>query len=219
MVMGILSRQDLEYLKNEFEKSLVNEIEIVFGESENCEFCNDVEKLLEEIASLNEKIKIVKKSVSELKNVLPKEVDKGPVILFNNNGNYNFGFVGIPSGYEFKTFIKDIIALSSKKIEIPKNLIKKIEGIKKEIEILVFVTPTCPYCPSQVYLAHQLSIAFPFIKSFMIEAIEFKEFAEKYNVFSVPKTVIRVNGENKNEYEGAAPVEYFIDQILLAVTL
>ena len=221
--MVILSAEDKEYLRREFEKSLVDPVEILFLKDENCKFCSQISELLKELSSLSEKIKIVKKDLKEVKGKirLPREINSAPIILFNNNGNYNFGFAGTPSGHEFSAFINDIISLSSKKLQINKDQIEKLKNVVKDndIEILIFVTPTCPYCSKQVFLAHQFSLALPSLRSFMVEAYEFQELANKYNVFSVPKTVIFVNGENKGEYEGPVPQTYFVDQILLAVEI
>jgi alkyl hydroperoxide reductase subunit AhpF len=73
----------------------------------------------------------------------------------------------------------------------------------------VFVTPTCPYCPGAVVLAHRMGYYSPKVKADMIEATEFPHLAMKYNVMGVPRTVI-----NETEFqEGAAPENMIIDKI------
>ena len=37
----------------------------------------------------------------------------------------------------------------------------------------VFVTPTCPYCPAAVRMAHSLAIASDRVTADMVESIEF----------------------------------------------
>jgi len=63
------------------------------------------------------------------------------------------------------------------------------------------VTPTCPYCPQAVSLAHQVAIASPHVRADMVEAVEFPELAIRYQVMGVPRTVIN----ERVHIEGAAP--------------
>jgi len=85
--------------------------------------------------------------------------------------------------------------------------------LDKEVHIQVFVTPTCPYCTTAVRLGHQFAIESPFIRAEMIEATEFPQLANKYDVFGVPKTVI-------NEFvfiDGAVPEATFLENVLKAI--
>jgi hypothetical protein len=54
----------------------------------------------------------------------------------------------------------------------------------------VFVTPTCPYCPPAVILAHKLAMESDLIRADMVEATEFPHLSMKYAVMGVPRTVI-----------------------------
>ena len=73
----------------------------------------------------------------------------------------------------------------------------------------VFVTPTCPYCPQSVVLAHQMAIASPMVRADMVEATEFPQLAIKYQVMGVPRTVI-----NETTYvEGAASEPMVLEKL------
>ncbi len=63
------------------------------------------------------------------------------------------------------------------------------------------MTPTCPYCPQAVILAHQLAMASDQITADMVEISEFPHLAQKYQVQGVPRTVIN----EKWSLDGAAP--------------
>jgi glutaredoxin len=76
----------------------------------------------------------------------------------------------------------------------------------------VFVTPTCPYCPRAVILAHHMALVSDKVTADMVEAQEFPEMAQKYKVMGVPRTVIN----EKHHQEGAAP-ERMIIQLLQKV--
>jgi len=98
---------------------------------------------------------------------------------------------------------------------LPKDVRAKIESIDKDITILVFVTPTCPYCPRAVLTSHKFAVANPKIKGYMVEAMEFPEWADKYFVHAVPKIVIN----DVVEFEGAYPEPFFAEKILEAAAL
>ena len=81
---------------------------------------------------------------------------------------------------------------------------------------MIFVTPTCPYCPLAVRAAHRFAMVNKNIYGDMIEALEFSDLADRYSVYAVPKNVIQIDGEDKLEFEGAAPDPYIVAQILQA---
>ena len=78
---------------------------------------------------------------------------------------------------------------------------------------MVFVTPTCPYCPIAVRASHRFAILNKNIYGDMIEALEFNKLADKYGVFAVPKIVIN----DKVEFEGAMPDSFLLSKILEAL--
>jgi len=97
-----------------------------------------------------------------------------------------------------------------------------IKGIDRDVRILVFVTPTCPYCPLAVRMAHKFAIENTNagkgkILGDMVEAIEYPEWADQYSVMAVPKIVIQVDGEDKVQFEGAYPEKMFLEKLLSAL--
>ncbi len=99
-------------------------------------------------------------------------------------------FFGVPAGYEFSTLLKDIVQISRGETELAPETREMIKKLSTPVDIKVFVTPTCPYCPGMVSLAHQFAMENGNIKREMIEVNEFPQLAVKYNVMGVPKTVI-----------------------------
>ena len=77
------------------------------------------------------------------------------------------------------------------------------------------MTPSCPYCPRAVILAHQLAMESPFIQAEMVEAMEFAELSDRFNVSGVPHTIIN---SGKDEVVGAVPESHLIKEILQAVS-
>ena len=187
-----------------------DKVKILFfkGDTPECELCDQIEQLLKELSEIDNRIEY---SILDYEKDGSKyNVNSAPVILFKNKPNIRF--LGIPSGYEFSAFLEDIIHVSRNEVHLDLATAKKIAKINKNINIKVFVTPTCPYCPQAVHTAHMFAFVNPKIKSEMVEALEYRELATKHNVMAVPKVVIN----DKVEFEGAVPENVFLDFILKA---
>jgi len=65
-----------------------------------------------------------------------------------------------------------------------------------------------------VRLAQHMSIASDRIRSECVEANEFPELSQRYQVMAVPKIVIN----DRVEFEGAIPERDFVNAVLQAVT-
>jgi glutaredoxin-like protein len=123
--------------------------------------------------------------------------------------DYGIKFYGIPAGYEFASLIEAIKLVSTGSHGLKPDTTKFLDGLKKDVHLQVFVTPTCPYCPGAVLLAHKMAYYSPKVKGDMIEATEFPHLSQKYRVMGVPRTVI-----NEKEFqEGAAPENTIITKI------
>jgi glutaredoxin len=89
-----------------------------------------------------------------------------------------------------------------------------LKDLDKPVNMYVFVTPTCPYCPQAVILAHQMALESPMVESEMIEATEFPELSMRFNVSGVPQTTIN---EGSGTVVGAVPAGNLMAEILRAV--
>jgi thioredoxin 1 len=77
----------------------------------------------------------------------------------------------------------------------------------------VYVTPTCPYCPRAVLLAHQIAIeAKGRVESECVEASQNMDLARQFNVSSVPQQVI--NGHMGSVSIGVQPEAKFVNDVL-----
>ena len=182
-----------------------------------CRFCDDTEYILDIISSLTDKVRVEvgwEGSPEAEKYKLPMY----PALLVHGERDYNIRFFGIPAGYEFGALIEDIVDVSRGRTSVNLVVEKVVrERIRKPVRIMVFVTPTCPYCPLAVRAAHKLALISPLVTGDMIEAMEFTELADRYNVFSVPKNVIQVDGKDVLEYEGAGPDAFLVAKVLEAL--
>lgn len=210
--MAKIGKDDQKKIKDIFQEKLSNEVNILFfADDTNCEYCNDTKELLTELAALDDRINL-KTYMLGGEEAERLGIDRAPATIFvDKEGNdLSVHFYGIPSGYEFNTLIEDIIDISNNSPDLPEDIIESVKEIEDDVLLQVFITPTCPYCPRAVRIAHQMSMVNPRIRGEMIEAIEFRELSEKYNVSGVPKTVIN-NGAA--EQVGAVPAQVILDKI------
>jgi glutaredoxin-like protein len=184
---------------------LKKEVELVLFTSDDCEHCDTEKELLSELAGLGK----VKVTEDTLGSKLAKEmgVESAPMLLFRDEPGVRFA--GLPSGHEFRTLLDLTLMVAKGDSGLNPETRKTVAGIKSPVEILVFITPTCPYCPMAVFKAHQFAIENPKFTSTMVEAIEFPELSRKHQVMSVPKVVI--NG--KASFVGAVPETKFLEKI------
>ena len=210
--MGILSQEDSDYLKKEFEK-ITNNVIIEFFSTDNkdkCEQCDNIRAIMKEIMDLTDKVSLKEFNIDKDKEKAEKyNIKMAPVLVFNNKDNGNIKFYGVPSGYEFSSLIEDIMDIGTGNIEFDEGVEEKVKAIDEDVNIMVFVTPTCPYCPAAVRTAHKFAMINPKIKADMIESYEFPEIADKYKVKGVPRVIIN----EKDGFEGTLEQEKFLEKI------
>lgn len=223
--MALISDGDKKIIKEEFFSKLVNPVKIiVFIGKENCQYCDQLKQLVHEISELSDLVTYEIHDFDNEKDLAEKyRIDVAPAVVITQDGkDLGVRYFGLPAGHEFGSFLEDIVDVSKGKTDLSEETKEVLKGINKDVQIYVFVTPTCPYCPMAVRMAHKFAIENALggndkILGDMIEAIEFPGLAEQYNVMAVPKVVIRVNGEDKVSFEGAYPEKMFLEKLLEAL--
>ena len=118
-------------------------------------------------------------------------------------------FRGLPSGYEFATLVDAVERVSSAHQLSPESA-ESLAALEREIEVMVFVTPTCQYCPSAASVANRMAVASERVRAVTVEANEFPALSARFGVQGVPMTV--VNGEAS--FVGALPEPAFVSRVL-----
>lgn len=210
--MALLKEKDRQYLQEEFKKRLKDPVKLlVFTQTIACDFCQQTADIATEVAELSDKITVETYNFVLDKPVVQKYgIDKIPALALVGQKDYGIRFYGIPAGYEFTTLVEDIMMVSSGESGLSPEVKQALELLDMPIHIQVYVTPTCPYCPSAVSLAHRLAFQSDHIRADMVESIEFPHLAQKYNVMGVPRSII-----NETKYiEGAVPEVVLVTEIL-----
>jgi glutaredoxin-like protein len=212
--MSLLSEPQKKQVQARLAKNLLNPVTLtVFTQEFECDYCKETRELAEDLAGTTDKIKLeVLDLMKDKEKAAELGVDKVPATVIRNDRGTLVKFFGVPAGYEFSTFLTAIIQVSRGETELSPETRKALTGLKTPVHIQVFVTPTCPYCPGAVSLAHQFAMENPHIQSDMVEVSEFPQLAVKYNVVGVPKTVIN----ETIELVGAQPQEELLRQVQAA---
>jgi glutaredoxin-like protein len=218
--MGFLKPADQEALRRKFQQELVGDVTLtLFTTSRaglalpgaDCETCEATQQLLEELASLDPRIKLrVRSIVTDAEEARAAGVEGVPAILLGEDGQARY--YGIPAGLEFAVLVQGIVAASRRDSGLKPQTRQALARLPHDVHIRVFVTPTCPYCPGVARLAHAMAQESGRVRADVVEAMEFPQLADRYGVVGVPKVVINeVYG-----FEGARPEEAFLRYVLEA---
>jgi glutaredoxin-like protein len=217
----LLNDDVVSQVKGAFQE-LKEPVKIVFFDSDSCEYCEDTRQLLREVAEISKLINLEEYHLDEDAELAEKyRVDKAPGLLIGApNGevdlvDYGIRFAGIPSGHEFTTLIQDLLMVSSRDAGLNPATMDYLNELDEPVHLQVFVTPTCPYCPRAVILAHRLAFASENIQSEMVETSEFMDLAQEYQVSGVPDTSIN---HGTHRVVGAVPEENLIEEIQKALS-
>ncbi len=225
--MPLLQEKDRIVVREKFEKELKDEVTILLfkktsagiwtpNEDEDlvCRYCKETEELYKEVIELSDLLKLETYTIENNKEKFDEyKVERIPTAVIKGHNKGLIRFVGIPAGYEFTTLLEDLIDASRGKVDLKERNKRKVEAVNESLHIQVFVTPTCPYCPRAVRIAHKMAFLNENIMADMVEASEFPNLSEKYGVYAVPKIVVN----DKVEFEGALPEDQFIREVLKAV--
>lgn len=190
----------------------------LFTQEFECGYCKETHQIAQEIAELSDHLTLeVHDLVKDSAVAETFHIDKIPAIAVvgPNGQDYGIRFYGIPSGYEFTSLLESILMVGTQQIDLSKSTLDFLAKLEKPVHLQVFVTPTCPYCPRAVVLAHQLAFVSDKVTADMVEVTEFPHLGQRYNVMGVPRTVI-----NEDTYiEGAVPENMLLEELKAAVRL
>jgi glutaredoxin-like protein len=190
----------------------------LFTQEFECGYCKETRQIAEEVADLSDNVTLrVSDFVRDGELARSLGVDKIPAIAVLGEGDKDYGirFFGIPAGYEFTSLLEAILLVGTGQVELSQNALIFAEKLATPLHLQVFVTPTCPYCPRAVSMAHQLAYMSDKITADMVEVTEFPHLGQRYDVMGVPRTVI-----NEETYiEGAVPEHMLLEKLKAAVRL
>lgn len=211
----LLNDEVIDQVKEAFQ-GLQKEVQVLFFDGEDCQYCDDTRNLIQELAALNDKINLDIYHLDQDQEVAQQyNVDKAPgLVIASKNGadpvDHGIRYAGIPAGHEFSSLIQDLLMVSSGEAQLSQPTMDFLEELDEPLHLQVFVTTSCPHCPRAVFLAHRLAFASDKIQAEMVESSEFMELAQQYNVSGVPDTSIN---HGQGRVVGAVPEDHMIEEI------
>jgi len=211
--MTFMDQQTAEEVKKRLGE-LAGPVKIVFfKENLMCETCGPTEDFYKELAALSDKIQLeVFNRVTDTQKAAEYGAALTPSAYIEGPKGRRVVFNGIPAGYEFVSLLEALKNSAAPAQELQPETLAALGGLAKPVNIKVFVTPTCPYCPAAVVLAHKFALTSPQITAEMIEASEFPDLSAKYGVSGVPQIVVN----EKISLVGAQPESAMLAAVLQA---
>lgn len=154
--MAFLSDQDQQVLRDKFAAEMDRDVRLLFftrrpsrlilpGQpppEQDFQYLRQAEQLMEEVAALSPKLKLeVIDFQADAARARAYAVDKVPALMLEADGTA-LRFFGLPAGYEFSTFIQDVLDLSTNHIELSDEAQRFLQGLEQDVHLQVFVTPT-----------------------------------------------------------------------------
>lgn len=187
----------------------------VFTDNQHCDYCEQIVQLVNEVAATSDKVTVAEYEIhQDAQRAEALKIERAPAIAITGARDYGARFYGIPSGYEFSTLLHGIQAVGQGRTDLDNEVKGFLNNLSEPVDLKVFVTPTCPYCPRAAVLAMEMAVESDYITASVIESAEFPDLANQYNVMGVPLSV--VNGQER--IEGAAPPNMVIDAIRKVLT-
>ena len=197
--------KDQETLKQRFARDLPTRVRIEFfnqkpspiyiaGRAE-CVTCEDVRKLMREIAGLTDKVSLTVFDIDTDKDWANQlGVDKVPGIVLRGAANRAIRYFGTPVGTPFLSFIEMIVTASKGGTPVKPETLKTLKKLRNAVDVKVFVQPSCPYSAAMALTAANIALSSPRVEFQVIEINEFPQLAQRNMVAMTPLTVLN------NEY-------------------
>ncbi len=141
--MPMLKEKDRRTLEEWFQKLRAPVRLVVFTQDYECEYCRETRELAEEVASVSPKVSVeVHDFVAEADLARQYGIDKIPAVAIIGEKDYGVRYYGFPGGYEFTSFVEDIIDVSTGEHGLSEATLRELARLDRPVHLQVFVTPT-----------------------------------------------------------------------------
>lgn len=217
--MPLIDEKTMADLRERLAASLLGSVEIrlyrkpgsgrlILPGGVGCQTCDQAEEIARSLAEVDpDRLHLTVVDVR----IEDSEIESVPTLTIAAPGELpRITFQGLPSGYEFATLLDAIERVSGSGDGLAPEETERLASLQDEVEVMVFVTPSCPYCPGAAAMANRMALASPRVRSLIVEANEFPELSQRFEVQGVPRTVVNRAGA----FVGALPGPAFVDAVL-----
>ncbi|MBZ5552896.1 MAG: thioredoxin family protein [Acidobacteriia bacterium] len=141
--MSMLGEKERGIVSEQFQK-LESPVKLIhFTQGLMCDTCPETQRLLEEVASLSDKITLeVHNYAIEGDLAAQYRVARVPATVVQTEKDFGIRLYGMPSGYEFVSLLNAILAVSRSTTDLTEESRIQLQSITAPTHIQVFVTPT-----------------------------------------------------------------------------
>ena len=187
---------------------------VFFTQTFGCDTCLQAELAIDEVAGLSERVSVEKHNlVLDREQAAEYGIDRAPAVAIAGAADRGLRYYGTPAGHELQSLADAILVAGGGAGEgggLAAASLDAAAAVDRPVDIKVFVTASCVYCPQVAGLAYRLAAASPRISAAVIEATEFPDLARRYRVSGVPKTVV----DDRVELLGVQPEDEFVRAVL-----
>ena len=141
--MPFISAEDSKVLQAEFAKFKQPVKLVYFTQKMACEYCEETQRILEEVAALSDKVSLqIHNFTLDQEQSKGFGIDKIPATVVLGEKDYGIRFYGIPSGYEFTSLVESITLVGSGQSALAEKTKSELKDLKAPVHLQVFVTPT-----------------------------------------------------------------------------
>lgn len=160
----------------------------------------ELKELLEEIATLNDKVSYVQAN----------ESDRTPSFSIVRTGSeVAVAFAGIPMGHEFTSLILALLQVGGYAPKLSDEVVAQIKALPGDYHFETYFSLSCQNCPDVVQALNAMSVLNPRIKHVSIDGALYQEEVERLQIMSVPS--VYLNGELF--HQGRAGVEEILAKL------
>ena len=150
----MISQTDQDYIRTYFAEKLTEDVTIelytqprsrvvLLSGGDECQYCEETQQLLEEVAALSERIELVVHDVKANPDAMRDGgIEQVPAIVFKGKTRGTARFFGIPAGNEFRNLIDGIVEAGTGESGLSAPTREALAGLQEDVHLRVFVTPT-----------------------------------------------------------------------------
>jgi alkyl hydroperoxide reductase subunit AhpF len=197
----VIPLKEQEVLKQRFARELQNRVRIDFfgqkpsgvfipGRADNSAVCEDVRKLLHEIAALNLRLSLTAHDIdADAETAEALGVEGAPAIVLRGPANRPVRYFGNPRLKQFATFVEALLLVAHGKPALQPDTLRTLRKLRSDVALTVFVTPVCAHSPVAVITALRLALENAHVRLDVVDVTTFPDAIGRYFVRATPQTM------------------------------
>jgi alkyl hydroperoxide reductase subunit AhpF len=197
----VIPLKEQDVLKQRFARELQSRVRVDFfgqkphgvfvpGRVDNSAVCEDVRKLLHELAALNLRISLTDHDIDDdSASAEALGVQRVPAIVLRGQTNRPVRYFGNPRMRQFIGFVEALSLVANGKPTLEAETAKTLRRLRSDVSVKVFVTPGCAHSPLAVLTALRLALESAHVKLDVYDVTTFPELITPFFVRVTPMTV------------------------------